>query len=55
MGATRPNEFTTVAVLPALVNVTRGSKLAVVKSKASLGKTRSVAVNPKEGVIMLRP
>jgi hypothetical protein len=32
-------------VLPDLVNVTRGSRVAVVKSSASLGNTRSVAVN----------
>ena len=35
------------------VNVTRESNEAVVKSSANLGSTRSVAVNPKEGVIIL--
>jgi hypothetical protein len=47
-----PVELTTVAVLPVRVNVTRPSKLAVVKSNASLGNTRSVAVNENEGAIM---
>ena len=38
-----------------LVKVTRGSRLAVVKSNASFGSTRSVAVKAKEGVIMANP
>jgi hypothetical protein len=50
-----PLLFTLVAVAPDRVNVTRGSRLAVVKSSAILGSTRSVAVNPKDGVIIINP
>jgi hypothetical protein len=53
--ATDPEELTTVAVFPERVKVTRGSRLAVVKSSASRGKTRSVAVNPNDGVIIFTP
>jgi hypothetical protein len=52
MEVTYPLEFTTVAVFPDLVKVMRASKLAVVKSNASLGSTRSVAVSAYDGVII---
>jgi hypothetical protein len=55
IAATRPLEFVTVAVFPVRVNVTRLSKLAVVKSNAIEGNTRSVAVSANDGVIIFSP
>ncbi len=51
--AMKPDELTAVAVLPDRAIVTRESRLAVVKSNASLGSTRSVAVSEKAGVIII--
>ena len=47
-----PDELITVAVLPDLSIVTRESRTAVVKSKASLGNTLSVTVIGYEPVII---
>jgi len=48
---TRPVLSTNVAFVPR-ENVTRGSRTPVVKSNARRGKTRSVAVRLKAGVII---
>ena len=51
--AIKPDELTAVAVFPDRAIATRESRFAVVKSKASRGSTRSVAVSEKAGVIII--